>query len=61
MTTSADASTKPYILHFRCPPKLLAAMQRASKLQLVSLSDVARSAIVTKLRQDGLLTDEPTR
>jgi len=57
MTTSADARTKPYILHFRCNPTLLAAMKRAADKQFISLSDVARECIAEKLRANGLLDE----
>jgi hypothetical protein len=45
MTTAEDVKTPPHIVHFRCPPKLLAALQKAADKQFTSISDVARASI----------------
>jgi hypothetical protein len=57
MTTTEDAKPKTYILHFRCPPRLLAALQKASEFS--SLSDVAREAVAQAMKARGLLEDKP--
>ena len=45
------------VVSFRAPPVLMSAMQTAAARDLVSLSDVARTAIVRDLRQRGFVNE----
>jgi hypothetical protein len=57
MTTAEDAKTAPHIVHFRCPPKLLSAMEKAAAKQFTSISDIARASIAQAMRANGMLEE----
>ena len=40
---------------FRCPPALLSAIAAAAQRDLVTMSDVARQAVLRDLRQRGFM------
>jgi hypothetical protein len=53
-----DAATMSKLIQFRCPAKLLNAMERAAERQFTSISDIARASIAQAMRANGML-DEP--
>ena len=58
--TEDDTHAMPHIVQFRCPAKLLNAMERSAERQFTSLSDVVRASIAQAMRANGML-DEPSR
>jgi hypothetical protein len=45
------------LIQFRCPPKLLRAMEWAAEKQFTSISDVARASIAQAMRANGMLDE----
>jgi hypothetical protein len=56
MNQSEDAKElKRHVVTFRCPPSLLAALQKASDRDMNSIADIVRRAVSHHMRSNGLL------
>jgi hypothetical protein len=57
MTNCEDDAPMNKLIQFRCPPKLLRAMEWAAEKQFTSISDVARASIAQAMRANGMLDE----
>ena len=55
--TEDDTHAMPRIIQFRCPAKLLNAMERAASWQFTSISDIVRASVAQAMRANGTLDE----
>lgn len=55
MSAETKSTIESRIVAFRCPPVLASAMQAVANADLISVSDVARQAVLKEMRVRGLI------